>query len=52
MSGIGITISADAESALMQTLGRLAAFDQQKQATRHGSGRFEQGPIRTRDQDV
>ena len=30
MSGIGITIDADAQSALMQTLNHLAAFDQQK----------------------
>lgn len=30
MSGIGITIDADAESALMQALARLTTFDQQK----------------------
>lgn len=30
MSGIGITIVGDGESVLMQALGRLAAFDQQK----------------------
>ncbi len=30
MAGIGITIEADAESALMQVLGYLAAFDQHK----------------------
>lgn len=48
MSGIGITISADAESALMQTLGRLAAFDQQKPELFNAIGHSIVSNIRSR----